>query len=672
MAKSKPKTKTPPTERAAELRNLLLRYRREYYEDDKPTVGDAIYDSLNNELKELESKYPQLASSDSPTQVVGGRATAKFANVKHSAPMLSLQDVFDEVELAAWEKRIHKRLGKTTIEYFGELKMDGLAMALIYDDGVLAQAITRGDGYVGEDVTHTVQTIKTVPHYLKRTRGVPAEVYTHFEIRGEVVFPKKAFAKLNTEREKAGLPLFANPRNAGAGSVRQLDPSVTASRGLDFIAYGIEMDLPGLDTHADEHTLAQELGFKIAGQERVMKNLEEIQKFRTYWFKKRANLPFNIDGLVISVNSNADFAQAGVVGKAPRAAVAFKYPAETATTILEDIRVSIGRTGAVTPYAVLKPVVVAGSTVARATLHNEDEIKRKEILIGDTVIIQKAGDIIPEVIGPIKELRTGKEKRFKMPRKINGVAVVRPAGEAVARLADMDYSEVRWQQLIHFVSKAAFDIDGLGEKILAQLMEVGLVESPADIFGLKKEDLLSQDRFAELSAQNLIESIDAHRKISLGRFIYALGIRHVGAKTATDIARHFGTLGRFMQASSEETESVAGIGSVVSASVSKWLANKTNQKLVANLLKSGVKVEHEAVSRKGKFTDTTWVLTGTLESMGRGEASAKIEALGGGVTSSVSKNTSYVVVGAEPGSKYEKAQKLGVKVVDELAFLKML
>ncbi|MDP4038693.1 MAG: NAD-dependent DNA ligase LigA, partial [bacterium] len=481
-------TKDQAKRRIEVLKKQLWRYSYGYYVLDNPEVTDAVYDSLNNELKDLETKFPESITADSPTQRVGGKPIAKFSQVVHSKPMLSLNDIFSIEDLEAWEARVHKLLGHKNIDYYGELKMDGLAISLIYEKGIFTKAITRGDGYVGEDVTHSVRTVRTVPLRLVETNRAPKEIYNYFEIRGEVVFPKKEFAKLNREREKQGLPLFANPRNAGAGSIRQLDPKVTATRGLEFIAYSIEMDLTQLRTHADEHNMARKLGFKLDPHDKPLADLSEIESYIRGWENKRKSLPFNIDGLVITVNSNAEFDKLGVAGKAPRGAVAFKYPAETATTILEDIRVSIGRTGAVTPYAVLKPVKVAGSTVRRASLHNEDEVKRKGILIGDTVIIHKAGDIIPEVIEPIKNLRSGKERPFKMPDKIYGVKVIRPEGEAVSRLSDLSVAQVRWQNLIYFVSKDAFDIEGLGEKIIAQLMEEGLINSAVDIFKLKKDD----------------------------------------------------------------------------------------------------------------------------------------------------------------------------------------
>lgn len=664
--------KAKAQKRALELKDVINNYRYRYHVLDDPTVTDEIYDSLTRELKEIESQYPGLITPDSPTQRVGGKALSKFKSIPHQKPMLSLNDIFDDRELEAWEKRMHKLTSKTKLEYYVELKMDGLAMALQYEKGLFVRAITRGDGKVGEDVTHTVRTIQTVPLRLRKSTKVPKEVYEFFEIRGEVILPRKEFEKINKQRAKEGLPLFANPRNAGAGTIRQLDPSVAAKRNLQFIAYAIEMDLPELTSHSDEHKMARELGFKLEPNDEVKSNLEEIKKFIQKWESARQKLPYQTDGLVITINNNAEFEELGVAGKAPRGAVAYKYPAETATTILEDIRVSIGRTGAVTPYAVLKPVNVAGSTVRRATLHNEDEVRRKDLRIGDTVIIQKAGDIIPEVLEPIKKLRNGTEKIWKMPRHVGGVEVVRPEGEAVARLANLHTAEVRWQGLIHFVSKSAFDIEGLGEKILAQLMEEGLIDSPVDIFKLKKSDLVGLERFAETSAQNLIDSIDSHRKVGLGRFIYALGIRHVGAKTANDIAEHFKTLDNFKLATIESLQGIEGVGDVVAESLQMWLAKKSNIKLVNDLIRSGVVVDSAEPKKAGRLSGTTWVFTGTLPTFSREDASSKVTALGGDVTSSVSKNTSYVVAGADPGSKYTKAQALGVKILSESEFIKLL
>ncbi len=661
-----------PAKRVKQLRNLLEKYRHEYYVLDSPTVSDEVYDSLNNELKNIEEKHPNLVTADSPTQRVGGKAEGRFKNITHPKPMLSLNDIFSIDELKKWESRMHKFLGKNSLEYYAELKLDGLAMRLEYENGNFVRAVTRGDGYSGEDVTHTVKTIQTVPLTLKKSTKAPAQVYKYFEVRGEVIIPRAEFERINKERAKNDQPLFANPRNAGAGTIRQLDPKVAASRKLEFIAYSVEMDMPELKTHGDEHNLARELGFKVEPHDKVLPSVIDIEKYIKYWETKRTSLPYQTDGLVFNINSNDEFGSLGVVGKAPRGAVAYKYPAETATTILEDIRLSIGRTGAVTPYAVLKPVVVAGSTVRRATLHNQDEIDRKDIRIGDTVVIQKAGDIIPEVIEPILKLRTGKEKRFIMPKSLNGVKIVRPKGEAVARLDDLNYGEVKWQKLIHFVSKSAFDIDGLGEKILAQLMKEGLIETAVDIFKLKADDLVGLERFAETSAQNLIDSIAEHSSITLGRFIYALGIRHVGAKTARDIAECFGSIDKFMSARPEEFEDIEGVGKVVGHSVAQWLGLASNQRFVKDLISVGVKVLPQSKSTNGKLSGTTWVFTGTLNAMSRDEAAEKVTKLGANVTNTVSKNTSYVVVGEEPGSKAEKAKILGITVLEEDEFIKRL
>lgn len=651
------------------LRDLINKYNYKYYVLDEPEITDAIWDSLNNELKELEAKYPQLLDENSPTQRVQGKALGKFKSIAHQKPMLSLNDIFSIDDLEKWETRMHKLLGKIKLEYYAELKMDGLAMSLVYEKGSFKKAITRGDGNTGEDVTHTVRTIRTVPLTLRKSKNVPVKVYDYFEIRGEVVIPRAEFERINKKRAEEEQPLFMNPRNAGAGTIRQLDPAIAASRRLEFFAYSIEMNLPELVTHQDEHQMARELGFKLEPNDTVCNSLKELEQFINKWESRRSKLPYQTDGIVININNNAEFEKLGVAGKAPRGAIAFKYPAETATTVLEDIRLSIGRTGAVTPYAVLTPVIVAGSKVRRATLHNQDEIARKDLRIGDTVIIRKAGDIIPEVVEPITKLRTGKEKKFTMPNSLNGIRIVRVEGEAVARLSDLSFGEVKWQQLIHFVSKSAFDIDGLGEKILAQLMEEGLIEDATDIFRLKKDDLVGLERFAETSSQNLIDSISEHKKISLGRFIYALGIRHVGAKTANDIALNFGNLESFLNSKTSDYENIDGIGEVVRESVVEWLGNAKNQQFVKDLVESGVIVENALKRSKGKFSGTTWVFTGTLESMSRDEAGDKVSKLGANVTNTVSKNTSYVVVGAEPGSKYDKARKLGVKVLDEKEFL---
>jgi len=659
--------------RVKQLKQQLAAYRQSYYEQDAPEVDDAIYDSLNAELTVLETAYPVLASPDSPTQVVGGKASQAFTKVAHARPMLSLQDVFSHAEIEAWAKRVEKIIALESHEYFAELKMDGLAISLLYEDGQFVRAVTRGDGSVGEDVTHTVRTVLGVPEALPKHKLVPSAVYSgRFEIRGEVVMPKLEFERINAERAAGGQPLFANPRNAGAGSIRQLDPEVTKSRRLQFMAYAIVGYIDELPEHDQMLACAESLGFIIAPHAQILRKLEDFESFAKRIEARRNNLAFGIDGLVLSINQRSIFEQLGVVGKAPRGAVAYKFAAEQATTILEDIRVSIGRTGAVTPYAVLKPVLVAGSTVSRATLHNEDEITRKGLLIGDTVIIQKAGDIIPEVLSPIVKLRTGHEKAFRMPREIDGVLVIKPEGEAIARLADLSVGPVRWQQLQHFVGKSGLDIDGLGEKSVARLMEVGLVKDPADFFKLTKADLLNLERFAEISADNLITAIQVAKPVSLGRFLFALGIRHVGAKTARDVATYFRTLPAVRLADFDELVAIDGVGEIVAQSIASWNANGAAQDQVDQLLATGVSVKDEVAPTSGAFTGTSWVLTGSLENFTRETATEAIQQRGGSVSSSVSGQTSFVLAGAEPGSKLAKANKLGVQILDEASFVQKL
>ncbi len=670
----RPMNKQSARERAQQLREQLHEYGYYYHVKDEPKVSDAVYDALNNELKDIEAEYPDLQTSDSPTiRGYSGEASDAFQKVQHEYPMLSLRDVFSLEEVTAWETRIEKLVGGKVPEYCAELKMDGLAMSLIYEDGVFMQAVTRGDGYIGEDVTHTVRTVRSVPLRLYRDPELPDEIYTgRFEVRGEIVLPTQEFERMNAERAKLGQPLFANPRNAGAGSIRQLDPAVTRERKLEFMSYGIVGEYPGMDTLTTKHDWAHRLGFQVAPHEKTLTALNEIETYIQEAEQLRAKLPFGIDGLVITVNEVALHAKLGFVGKTPRGAVAYKFPAEQATTILEDIRVSIGRTGAVTPYAVLRPVKVAGSTVSRATLHNEDEVHRKDLLIGDTVVIQKAGDIIPEVVKPLTEFRTGKEQKWQMPTEVDGVAVLRPEGEAVARLADLSVGQVRWQQLIHFVGKSGFDIEGFGERTVAQLMEVGLLKKPADVFALKPEDLEDLEGFAPVSAAKLSAAIQERKRIGLGRFLFALGIRHVGEKTARDLATYFGTLDKLRAAQQEDFAQISGVGTVVAESVYAWLRDEAAQASVDELLGSGIQIEAAQPTVAGRLTGTTWVLTGTLPGLTREDAKAKILAAGGEVSSSVSKATSYLLAGAEAGSKLAKAEALGVTVVDEPTFLSML
>jgi DNA ligase (NAD+) len=664
-------TKGEAQARAEQLREVLNQYSYEYYVLDLPSVDDAIYDALSGELKSIEVEYPELVTPDSPTQRVGGEVAAGFASVKHLQRMLSLEDVFNDEDAEKWFKRVSKLdPGVPATKFWVDIKMDGLACAVYYQDGVMTHAVTRGDGEIGEDVTHNVRTIPNVP---LRLRGKTPFHKGKIGVRGEIIMNKAELVRINKEREELGLPVYANPRNLAAGTIRQLDPRLTAKRQLSFRVFDIFTE-NATDPETNQATYQQlsELGFRVNSEAHLENTLEDVLKFAHDWATKREKLPFNTDGLVVKINNRALYRALGVVGKNPRAAVAYKYPAEQATTILEDIRVSIGRTGAVTPYAVLTPVSIAGSTVSRATLHNEDEIKRKGILIGDTVVVQKAGDIIPEVLGPVLELRTGQEKAFVMPTEIGGVPVVKPEGEAVARLADLTVGEVVWQQLIHFVSKDAFDIEGLGERSLSQLLEEGLVETAVDIFKLTKEDLLNLEGFADVSAQKLIDSIRDHTRVTLSRFIYALGIRHVGQVTARDLAKRYKSLAQFIKANGEELADIDGVGKVVAESIGAWLLSDKNQQYVKDLIQSGVTVDDEAEAT-GALAGKNFVITGSLSGFSRDVAGAKINALGGLLQDQVTKETDYIVLGEKPGnSKLIKAGKLGKLIIDEAAFLKVI
>lgn len=644
--------------RVLKLRELLDQYSHEYYVLDAPTVDDATYDSLNNELKDLESRFPELVTTDSPTQRVGGVASAKFKKLAHAYQMLSLTDVFGTDEILDWEKRIQKLVPGRRLDYFCELKIDGLSIMLTYENGQFVKGVTRGDGLVGEDVTHNLLTISSIPK--KLVGATPAIL----NVRGEIYISKADFEEINREQAKNGGQIYANPRNLAAGSLRQLDPSVTAKRHLDSYIYEI-YDKTSAATHEQKHLLLDGFGFSTSKYVKYCANIDEVIQYCREWDTKRNDLSFQVDGIVINVNDNQTFTDLGAVGKAPRGAVAYKFPAEQVTTVVEDIRVSVGRTGALTPFAVMRPVRVAGSTVSRATLHNEDEIARKDIRIGDTVVLQKAGDIIPEVVRPIIELRTGKERKFTMPNTcpICGGPVVKPTGEAVARCANLNCYAVQSQQLAHFASKDAFDIDGLGEKSIEQLLNEGIVEDAADFFALTEGDLEPLERFAEKSATNLVDAIKSKKKVSLSRFLYALGIRHVGAVTASDLAAHFGDLDKIRKATIEELAEIEGIGMVVAKSVKGWFENPKNLDLLNKFAELGV--GYEVVARSDKLAGQTFVITGSLVHMGREEAEEKIRQLGGKATGSVSKTTSYLVAGENPGSKLAKAESLGVKVIDE-------
>jgi len=687
-------TKKEARERIEKLKKLINYHRYLYHVLDKQEISEAALDSLKKELFDLEQKFPEFITPDSPTQRVGGKPLEKFEKFRHPTPMLSFNDAFTEQDMIDWEERIKKLLTPEEIqkiEYFCELKFDGLAIELIYENEIFKKGATRGDGLVGEDVTQNLKTIESVPLRLRDREEVIKDLRKHeldeiaqfveknglksVVVRGEALITKKEFERINREQEKKGLPKYANPRNIAAGSIRQLDPKVTASRRLVVFAYDVVSDL-GQKTHQQEHEILRILGFKTHKEgAKLCRNLKEVFAWREYWLKKRETLPFEIDGLVVQVNDNKIFEKLGVVGKAPRGAIAFKFPLKQAETIVEDIRVQVGRTGAVTPVAILKPVEIGGVTITRATLHNADEIKRLGLKIGDTVIVGRAGDVIPEVVKVLKELRTGREKEFRMPRHcpVCGAVLIRPEGEVVWRCPNPRCPARQRRGLYHFVSKKAFDIEGLGPKIIDQLVDEGLISSPADIFALKEGDLIPLERFAEKAAKNLVEAINKKRKISFERFIFALGIPGVGEETARVLAEKFGTLENLKNASFEELLSIKDIGPETARSIFEFFRKKENLQLLKELRRAGVEViESEKPLTQGKLSGKTFVFTGALENFTREEAKEAVRKLGAKVSESVSKNTDFVVAGKDPGSKLEKAKKLGVKILSENDFLEIL
>ncbi len=672
--------------RAAKLRELISDYRYNYHVLNKSTMSEAAADSLKHELSQIETKHPGLVTPDSPTQRVAGEPLPGFKQIRHSSRMLSLNDVFNEEELESWITRITKLLAGNksrtsnleprSLEFFMDIKMDGLACALVYEAGVLSQAITRGDGYVGEDVTANVRTIESVPLRLRQSKDDVKFLKGRTEIRGEIVMYKDDFKKLNEKQAKAGLPAFANPRNTAAGTIRQLDPKLVAQRPLHFHAYDlIRANKNEVPTNDFAYKTLRELGVIANSIATTVSSTEKVMKFYKAWEQKRQDLPFHTDGLVIKANDRRLHERLGVVGKAPRGSVAFKYPAEQTTTKVKDIFISIGRTGAATPVAMLAPVVVAGSTVQMATLHNEGEIKRKDIRVGDSVIIQKAGDVIPEVVRPLLELRDGSEKKFVMPSHCPdcGTKLAKSKKEeAIWRCPNNACPSRSWKLVQHFASKGALDIEGLGEKNVVTLIEVGLIKDSADVFGVAKKDLLKLERFAEISATKLTEAIQDRKNPPLPRFIYGLGIRQVGEQTAIDLANHFHTLDKLKEATIDELDQVEGVGEVVAEAIVEWFSRPSNQKLLKKFQKHGVRPE-EVHQTKGKLSGYNFVITGSLDSMSREEAAEKIRALGGTFQNSVGKETNYLVVGANVGdSKLAKARKLGTKQITEEALLKLL
>jgi DNA ligase (NAD+) len=661
--------------RISELIELLLKYAHEYYIDENPSVSDAVYDSLISELKVLEAKYPDLIKANSPTQRIAAYAIDSFQKVEHRSRMLSLNDVFSLNDVEAWIARTTKLLEGRAFDYFMDIKMDGLACALIYQDGHLVQAVTRGDGFIGEDVTSNVRTIKSIPLSLTKVADFVPSTKGRLEIRGEIIMLKADFEKLNKQRAKKNLALFANPRNLAAGTIRQLDPELVAARPLHFRAYDIIVDNTDLKTNMDVYETLTKLGVVRNLQAEVAKSLEQIETFINTWSIKRQELPFNTDGLVIKVNDRSLFAELGVVGKSPRAAIAYKYPAEEATSKVVDIELSIGRTGAVTPIAVVDPVVIAGTTVRHASLHNSDEIERKDIRIGDTVVLYKAGDIIPQVDRVLVELRPKNSKKYMFEDQLKisypKFHFKRQDKEAVYRLSTKDVPLLIKKAIEHYASKGSLDIDGLGEANVALLVDSKLLKDIADLYTLKKEDVLALDRFAELSTDNLIKAIEIKKSPLLSKFIYGLGIRHVGSQTAIDLTAHFSSLEALSNATLEELQGIDGIGEIVAESIVEWFADPENLKLLQKLKKVGVKPVD--APKNDQLAGISFAITGTLKDMSRDQLVDRIRSLGGKFDSSVNNDTTYLVVGESPGeAKIKKATSLGTKQLDEDSLKRLL
>lgn len=688
--------------RIEKLKDAVNHHRYLYHVLDKQEISDEALDSLKRELADLEKQYPQYASADSPTQRIGGKPLDKFVKIVHKARQWSFGDAFTEDDIRDFDERVKKILFPRTVlgkgvEYVCELKIDGFKVVLTYENGMLKTAATRGDGEVGEDITQNIKTIESIPLKLEKPINLVAE--------GEIWMSKSEFERLNEEQKKKGLPLFANPRNAAAGSIRQLDSSVAASRNLDSYVYDIALmeenekrqkgrifnfSLPDKEgksseigssssfpeTQIKELELLKELGFKVNNNYKLCKNIDEVIAFWKDWQKKKDKENFWIDGVVVKLNRRDWQEKIGYTGKAPRFAIAFKFPAEQATTLVEDIVVQIGRTGALTPVAHLKPVLIAGSVVSRATLHNESEIKRLGLKIGDTAIIQKAGDVIPEVVQVLTEMRTGTEKEFKMPAvcPVCGGGLTQEKNSPIVKCGNKNCSVKNRRALHYFASKKAMNVEGLGPKILDALVDNGLIQDSADIYDLKEGDLEPLERFGEKSAKNLVNAVNASRTTTLARFLTALGIFHIGEETAELLAKEAKSVEVLSDMSAEDLQKINGIGPKVAESVCEWFKDKRNNELLKRLLKKIIIASPVAskIAENSKIKDKTFVLTGTMEKMSREKAKEEIKLRGGIVNESVSKNTKFVVAGAEPGSKYDKAQKLGVKIVDEKEFLEML
>jgi len=683
-------TRGETKERIGHLKKLINKYRYSRLVLNKELISPEAEDALKKELFDLESLSPELVTPDSPTQRVAGKPLAKFKKVRHEQPMLSFNDAFSEEDMRDWLKRLSNFLGrKVEGPFYAELKFDGLSIELVYENGAFVHGTTRGDGLIGEDVTQNLKTIEAIPLKLE-IENWKLKIPSRLVVRGEVLMTKKEFERANKEQVRRGEKEFANPRNMAAGSIRQLDPKVAASRRLTTNEYDI---VSGFDTarHSEEHEILRKLGFKTNPETKLCETLEDVFAFHAYWSRHREGLAFEIDGIVVILDDNKLFNRAGVIGKAPRAAIAYKFAPREATTVVENIKVQVGRTGVLTPVAVMRPVGVGGTTITRATLHNADEIARLGLKIGDTVVISRAGDVIPQVTKVLKELRTGKEKEFRMPKvcPVDGSKVVR---DGVAYRCSNRYCGARLREsLKHFVSRQAFDIQGLGPKIIDRFLDDGLVSDAADFFTLKAGDIAALERFGEKSAENLVSEITGKKQIPLAKFIYALGILHIGEETAVLLAQEISKSlaspsrersGKFLiskptdilEVSSKITlddlQKIPDIGPKVASSIYSWFRVKNNAELLKKLSRLGIKlIPEKAVKSSGRLNGLSFALTGTLYEMSREEAKEKIRSLGGDISESVSKKTSYVVAGADPGSKLDKAKRLGVKVIDEKEFL---
>lgn len=669
-------TRAEAESRINKLKQLVNDYRYNYHVLDQSTMSEAAADSLKHELTQLEQQYPDLITDDSPTQRVAGQALDKFVKVRHQTRMISLADVFDRAEVQAWFDRMRRIDPSVEPEFLSDIKMDGLACSLIYQDGVLAQAVTRGDGMVGEDVTLNVRTIENVPLRLRADQGYSKFLEGRTEIRGEIVMYKDEFERLNQQRQADGLDLFKNPRNLAAGTIRQLDPSLVAARPLHFTGYDIIRDdwsdIPTIDSG---YSAMAALGITTSRQSQVLHGIDDVMDYVEHLDQVRSGLKFNTDGAVIKLNDRYKFEALGIVGKTPRAAVAFKFPAEEATTVVKDIVISIGRTGAATPVAVFDPVQVAGTTVQHASLHNADEIERLDVRRNDTVIIFKAGDIIPQVMRVLTDLRPDDSEpinyQAELQRQYPELEFVRPEGEAVYRLKNTNGPILLKRNLAHFASKAALDIDTLGEKNVEALVDSGLVLDLADIYSLSKHDLLQLDRFGDISAEKLLKAIADKKQPTLERFVYGLGIRHVGVQTAIDLVEHFTGLDGIATATIDDLKSVDGVGVVVAESVAAWFADEDNLKLLEKFNQLGVTPVYQ--QKTGGLVGKSFVITGSLQSMSRDEAADKIRAQGGTFQSSVTKDTNYLVAGGKVGAaKLKKAEQYGIDVISEDDLMEMI